>query len=505
MSNIIRNFLIFGQVGRLKINKNVNINRFNQSRALTLPKGPLQTSRPATTKQQNELHEARDNFNFSILRDEFSNSRHVIEAGSEIELDDLELNLLGRKLHFNLTWLRDSCRCNKCTHEYSRQRILTTNDFKKQMFSIDDVNISDGNQLEIKWRDGHQSSYSISWLIHVDSLYEKSKLSPSSGFKERQTFYFPRDDFYSATKDNDISPEYWDVPKIKSDLKPIDYGDLLDGFAANQQESTTYINANKISEMTDRRYEAMLALTKQLVAYGLAKIVNVPAERNQVLKVARSLAYERPTGYGTVFDVVVEPNEEINLAYTAQEFDLHTDLAYRETSPGVQLLHCIRNSVQGGLSYFSDVHHAANKLRELDPKLFDVLVHFPATFIVRDPYRSLKFRRQQPILALDYQGRLSDVHYGPFMLPPVGHKEDVKLFYLAMDKLTKILQSHENKLVEKMDPGDLYIFHNRRVLHGRSAYDPTTSERFLQGCYMDWDEIKCLHEKLLSNKKSGPR
>jgi len=53
-------------------------------------------------------------------------------------------------------------------------------------------------------------------------------------------------------------------------------------------------------------------------------------------------------------------------------------------------------------------------------------------------------------------------------------------------------------MITKMDPGEMFIFHNRRVLHGRSSYDLSPGGRFLQGCYMDWDEIECLYEKVYS-------
>lgn len=101
---------------------------------------------------------------------------------------------------------------------------------------------------------------------------------------------------------------------INQHLKPVNYLDLLDGYQFNNE--LTYINSNRISDMSPRRFEAMWLLTNQLVTLGLAKITNVPKERNQVSRVASSLAYVRPTGYGNVFDVVVEKSEEKNLAYT---------------------------------------------------------------------------------------------------------------------------------------------------------------------------------------------
>lgn len=453
---------------------------------------------------------------FKIVERESGSLKELQPAGSNIELADLVCRLPDhRRLTFNLTWLRDSCHCDSCTHKFSRQRLFTPKDFKKDLFGVVDVQVvsrdvargyiafgtSEQNidrYINIKWADGHNSFYSMNWLDKLHSLYSKARIQLDDDSWSRHLL--PNDDFYAPKYDYDSRSQCWSVSDIEAGLRPVDYNDLLDGFEFHDDEPT-FINANRLSDMTTRRLDSIMSLSDQLSRFGLAKIVNVPEERNQVLKVARSLAYERPTGYGTVFDVVIEPSEEINLAYSSQEFDLHSDLTYREKSPGVQMLHCIWNSVDGGLSYFCDAFQAAEILRRQNPKLFQALAQFPVVFVVRDPYRDVKFRYQRPILALDYAGELNEVYYSPFMLPPVGHRDDLKLFYLAQDELTRLLQAKENKLITKMDPGHLFIFNNRRVLHGRSSYDPKTSNRFLQGCYMDWDEITCLHEKIQSNKR----
>lgn len=468
--------------------------------------------------RREQIRHYSDNFKrsvgFKILND--SHFRTSDDPSSNIELKDLKLTYGDNDLVVNLTWLRDSCHCSQCTHQFSRQRLFTPKQFLRHMFNVVEVQIQDRNVSEtspqtvrpsldddkdtliVKWADGHKSEYSLRWLSYVVNLNQEKQLGSS---QSRVAYKYPKDDYYLPFKRNATITKCWNVPTVKKLLYDVNYHDLIEGFEFN--DNANFINANKIDSMSSKRYGALLALSKQLVGLGLAKIVNVPQERNQVLNVARSLAYERPTGYGVVFDVVVEPSEEINLAYSSLEFDLHSDLPYRETSPGVQLLHCIRDSIEGGLSYFSDSFLAAQTLREERPKLFDALVNFPATFAVRDPYRDTKFRRQQPMIRLDHEGEICEVNYSPFTLPPLGHKDDVKLFYLALDKFTQLLHSEENKYIVKMNPGDLFIFHNRRVLHGRSAYNATNSSRFLQGCYMDWDEIKCLDEKLRSHLETS--
>jgi gamma-butyrobetaine dioxygenase len=37
--------------------------------------------------------------------------------------------------------------------------------------------------------------------------------------------------------------------------------------------------------------------------------------------------------------------------------------------------------------------------------------------------------------------------------------------------------------------GDLIIFDNRRILHGRTAYDPNSGDRALRGTYLDRDDV----------------
>ena len=41
----------------------------------------------------------------------------------------------------------------------------------------------------------------------------------------------------------------------------------------------------------------------------------------------------------------------------------------------------------------------------------------------------------------------------------------------------------------RYEPGDLVLVDNRRVLHGRTAYDAEVGERWLQGCYGEREEL----------------
>lgn len=51
----------------------------------------------------------------------------------------------------------------------------------------------------------------------------------------------------------------------------------------------------------------------------------------------------------------------------------------------------------------------------------------------------------------------------------------------------------------KLGSGEMVVFDNRRVLHGREAFNPATGYRHLHGCYVDrgeWDSrIRVLARK----------
>ena len=63
-------------------------------------------------------------------------------------------------------------------------------------------------------------------------------------------------------------------------------------------------------------------------------------------------------------------------------------------------------------------------------------------------------------------------------------------FYSAMTRFEEILS--DSSLVYKLflKPGDCVIFANRRVLHGREAFDPFSGVRHFKGTYVDSDDFK---------------
>lgn len=74
----------------------------------------------------------------------------------------------------------------------------------------------------------------------------------------------------------------------------------------------------------------------------MAVLRGVPTEKDKIQDVVRRFAYVKETQYGLTFDVINKPVEGSHLAYTGVALAHHTDMNYREKSPGMQLLHCLK-------------------------------------------------------------------------------------------------------------------------------------------------------------------
>ena len=125
--------------------------------------------------------------------------------------------------------------------------------------------------------------------------------------------------------------------------------------------------------------------------YGFVLLDSVPRESGQVLKVIETFGFVRETNYGPLFEVrtAVDPN---NLAFTNLGLGCHLDNPYRDPVPGLQLLHCLESSTEGGESILQDGFMAARILRQENPGHFATLSRNWINFRFRDDSADLRSR-----------------------------------------------------------------------------------------------------------------
>jgi gamma-butyrobetaine dioxygenase len=227
----------------------------------------------------------------------------------------------------------------------------------------------------------------------------------------------------------------------------------------------------------------------------------VPTQPGQILQVASAFGFTRETNFGELFDVRSTP-AAIDLAYTAMALDPHTDNPYRWPVPGVQLLHCLLNQTSGGLSTLVDGFAVAEALRRRDPEAFDRMSRTAVRFRYRDAATDL-VASAAPI-ELDVTGRVQAVHFSPRLdFVPLQPPADLEAYYQARRAFDRLLRSPEFEFRFLLNAGELVMMDNRRLLHGRTGFDPAEGLRHLQGCYIDIDGPRSLYRLLRGRRATA--
>jgi gamma-butyrobetaine dioxygenase len=238
--------------------------------------------------------------------------------------------------------------------------------------------------------------------------------------------------------------------------------------------------------------------------YGFLILTRVPPIPRTLLQVAARFGFTRETNFGPLFEVRSTPDAS-DLAYTSLPLDPHTDNPYRSPVPGVQLLHCLVNETSGGLSTLVDGYAAAEALRTRDTEAFQLLSRTPVQFRYRDDTTELV--ASVPPIELDVMGRVQAVHFSPRLdFVPLGPPQELTDYYRARRAFDHLLRSPEFEITFLLEAGELLMMDNRRLLHGRSGFDPGEGQRHLQGCYIDIDgprsRYRVLRRRLLSRSDS---
>jgi gamma-butyrobetaine dioxygenase len=331
-----------------------------------------------------------------------------------------------------IVWLRDMCPCGTCVHP-SGQRLLDPATIPISL-AVADWSVAQG-VLRVRWApDGHDSEYPL------DTLLRPSTSNPTVTWDHAAQATLP-----SATH----------------------------------------------AAITASTVEGRLALRDWLGSVdrmGCGVLREVPVADGEVARVAELFGHVRVTNYGRWFDVrsVVDPT---NLAYTPLGLPAHTDNPYRDPVPTMQLLHCLQSSAAGGDNVLVDGWHVAAQVRAADANDFALLATRSVTFRYADSEADLSTSR--PIVELDEHGHVRSVRFNArSMQPPRLAPIDSAAWYRAYTLFARLMADPANQIHLRLDPGDLFIVDNRRVLHGRTAFSASGGTRHLQGCYADIDGLR---------------
>ncbi|XP_070566927.1 uncharacterized protein [Ptychodera flava] len=140
------------------------------------------------------------------------------------------------------------------------------------------------------------------------------------------------------------------------------------------------------------------------------------------------------------------------------------------------IFHCIQQSKTGGESVFADGFKTALQLKEEDPAAFEILSNTHCDFMdkgVEIPLGKIYNKSAWPIFSFDRHGNLAQVHFNnpvrdTRLRMPV---EKVYPFYKVITTYNDIIHREENTVIYRMQPGELLMFDNSRVLYGRNTFE----------------------------------
>ena len=224
-------------------------------------------------------------------------------------------------------------------------------------------------------------------------------------------------------------------------------------------------------------------LTHALIEDGIAIVTNMEPTTESLPKLVEAIGPVTPSGEGLFFDVRVEI-APTNLAFTAGPLEMHTDLPGEEAAPGVQFLHCLENTVAGGLSLFLDGVAVAMALKEEDPDAFDMLAKHKIPFFYR--HDKIDYRSHQRVIETDQDGNVTGVTISQHLQDNMDLPQDLlDSYYPAFIKFIRMMQEERFLLNFKSEAGNCVVFDNHRIVHGREGYVADSGKRHLRGCYTD--------------------
>jgi len=360
--------------------------------------------------------------------------------------EDLKLHLIqadSAPIDLHPLWLRERCRSAISMDQRTGQRLYNPSDVDADL-RITQLHRPTAGQIAVTFSDGHESQFEDSQL-----LAEATMSTEADGLPPREAWTARLTQLPEATWSGAPSPD------------------------------------------------ALFDMTEKFLRYGFVILHDVPRVSKSLFSVAESFGFVRDTNFGRYFDVQSKPDAN-DLAYSSLALDPHVDNPYREPSPGIQLLHCLINKTSGGLSTLVDGLACARALQQRDPAAYKLLSSIPVRFQFDD--RDTQHIAWQPHLKLDETGSFQAIHVSPRLdFSPLLPAAQLDAFYAARRSLDRLLKSAEFEIRFRLGDGDLVMFDNRRLLHGRTSFDTQEGERHLQGCYIDIDGPRSLYRVLRRN------
>ena len=223
-----------------------------------------------------------------------------------------------------------------------------------------------------------------------------------------------------------------------------------------------------------------------VASFGFGTVRNMPPDEASAERLARRIGYPRETIFGGVWKLSSELRDHSDTAYLQTFLEPHTDGTYSHDAPGLQMFCCIERTGTGGESTLVDGFAVAEQIRRQDPMAFATLT----TTIVPGQYieAGVHLMASRPAIRLDQHGNVAQISFNNYDRAPMKlPNAEMTEFYRAYGELHKRVNDRNNWLTIRLNSGDVLLFDNWRLLHGRMEY---TGKRLFIGCYHNREDFE---------------
>jgi gamma-butyrobetaine dioxygenase len=354
----------------------------------------------------------------------------------------------------------------------------------------------DAGRVLVTWADGQESAYHSIWLRH--SLFFPTHRKADSGdefatLPDDPDTVWPREIAIGSNgelviewhPDGQISrfDPTWlrDRSPNATDRRARKRPPIL--WDASIEKSYPQASYPRFAEKDVERLRAY----RGLLDHGFLLLRDVPPVPGQIEEVSKFLGIITVSHVGRIFDVRLDPTVRSG-ATSTRYLGPHVDESCRYFSSGMSVLHCIKAHPHGGQSMLVDGFAICKKLKSSNPAAYDVLARVPL-FYDCNSYGT-EIRAFGKVICEDLDGDLMGVRFNDRSVSPLEAPEElIKRTYASLRAFIQLLNDRAHQFRFTLAPGDMLVYDNQRVLHGRTWFDASLGERHLQNCTIDRDIV----------------
>lgn len=375
------------------------------------------------------------------------------------------------------------------------EQVITTPDFRYYPMrpGVAAAELESG-WVRVRWQDGQQGRFHFIWLR--DNAADENSIDPHSHERVFDILELPAD----------VSPRKVDTDAAGALV--IDWGDRVSRYHPGWLRAYCYdLGVSDEPEVEIETWDAAMAARlprfdaaaissdaetrlrwlEAIRRYGVALVTDSPLDPEAYVRWLEDLLLIRDMNWGKHFDVVYEADGAY-ISNKGIDIPPHNDAATRPQMPGIQIFHCVENTVEGGESYWVDGFHVAGLLRRDYPDDFDLLSTVPWSMANRND--DSEYFVRAPFIGLDDKGNLDRIRHTHWLREPLVADFDlIEPLYAAYRRYVEIARDPRNRIEHRLRPGDVSFIDNPRIFHARGPYTTGAGERHMLVSHSEREEV----------------